>query len=396
MINILYDLQLSVLTSLQDGDFLFDRDSNVNVASFTIAGLLEKNPEYHFYLLVPEKDKVELLQMTEDIDMSRVTFIEYPYFGNPFVERVSFNPRELMKALENVKIDLVYTNDPSKVLQYKTFFYMKQDEFVPIMSRNHWVTGKAHRKVPEEIDFIIRQVEGAIHSDISTFNSNAAVNFLLENATEHFNDKTIKDISDKLHAIETVSNKKLDKYEATYRNEKTIFLFAHRLSYYTGFEEVFEVLEELYKEGYDFELIAPDPGDKFNQSELKSKYPFLREIDKSKWSHEDYVRACWEADVAIGNHNIPTTWGGLALTEPMYAKTAIAMPDKDGYREMSYDTGNRFTSKDDMRELLIRYIEDKNFLKEQKALSRKFATEELSMDKYLNTINSLIMSLMKK
>ncbi len=412
--NILYDLQLSVLTSLDDGDFIFETDSNVNVARFTIKGLLRKDKNIKFFVLVPPLKKIKAYKegkithisdfMKELKSEDRVTFVEYPYYGNPFVDRMSFNSNALRTALQKTcydsgnRIDVVYTNDPNKVMSYKTFFYKQQNEFLPIISRNHWVTGRMHRKVPIEIDFIIRQIEGALNSECSTFNSKVAMEMLLENSKEHFNDEVRDTLKKKSKYIETVDIEKIDTFALTDKidNESSIFtiLWGHRLSYYTGWEETFEVLNNIHKKGVIFQLIAPDPGNKFKQTDLKEKYPFLKVIDKENWTHEDYMKACWEADLVIGNHNIPTTWGGLALTEPMAALTVPIMPKKDGYLEMFYkdqDAHNIFfESKKELEELIEMYIKDKNLLSRMKVKARRFCEEALSMERYINTIYSII------
>lgn len=415
--NILYDLQLSVLTSLDDGQFLFETDSNVNVARFTIKGLLKKDSSIKVFILVPPNEKIKAYKegkissikefLIEFKEEDRVTLVEYPYYGNPFIDRMSFNPRALRMSLKkfcydlNNKIDIVYTNDPSKVLAYKTFFYQEQNEFLPVISRNHWVTGKIHRKVPKEIDFIIRQVEGTINSEYSTFNSKAAMSMLLENSKEHFNDDVRNKILKKSRCIETVDIEKIDLFKTNDSYNKFTILWGHRLSYYTGWEETFDMLNEIHKEGIDFQLIAPDPGNKYTQEGLQEKYPFLKSIDKESWTHQDYIKTCWKADLTIGNHNIPTTWGGLALTEPMAAYTVPLMPKKDGYLEMFYNnkdlTKNIFFScKKELKALVKEYIRDEEKLKEMKILARRFCEENLSMNTYINVIYDLILKTQKK
>jgi hypothetical protein len=310
---------------------------------------------------------------------------------------MSLNAESLAKTLEGIHIDLVYTNDPQKVLPYKTFFYWKQNEFVNIITRCHWVTGKIHRKVPEEIDFVIRQTEGGIYSECITFNSQTAVRMFLENAKEFYNDEVINKLKEKCIAIETVDVAKVDKQQvARNRSIAPLFLFAHRLSYYTGYAEVLEIMDEMYREGYQFQACFPDPGNKQSQESLHIRYPFIIPIDKTSWTHEDYLKLCWRCDVAIGNHNIPTTWGGLALTEPMSAYCAPVMPDKDGYKEMFYnDNDVFFWGKGQLKKLLIRFITDSAFLAEKQELARKFCIEELSMSKYINAISDIIKSCLK-
>ena len=402
--NILYDLQLSVLTNLNDGDFIFQTDSNVNVASFLLNGLVKKN-HFHYYVLVPPAEKLVMLDNSSPVSevmniftglkkSDNITLLEYPYYGNPFVDRMSFNSKALSKALGDIHIDLVYTNDPCKVLSYKTFFYHKQNEFLPIVTRNHWVTGKIHRKVPEEIDFVMRQVEGSYISEFASYNSQAAKDMMIENAKEFFNDKVIEKLERTGIVTETVDSYKVDRHIVPKKpGDKFTILFAHRLSYYTGWEEVFDALKELHEEGLDFQLVAPDPGNKFTQKELKEKYPFLLEIDKDTWNHAEYLRMCWKADIAVGNHNIPTTWGGLALTEPMAAKTVPLMPRKDGYLEMFYSEYNDEVFFDDMsefKELVKLYYESPEVLKMMKREARRFVDDRLSMDDFITSIDNTL------
>jgi hypothetical protein len=388
MKKILYDLQLSVID--KEGKFIFETDSNCNAADFTIRGLLDKNPDWEFYLLIPPSDMI--VNRGEFFKDSRIHLLEYAYFNNPFVDRMSLNAQSLAKTLEGIHIDMVYTNDPQKVLPYKTFFYWKQNEFVKIITRCHWVTGKIHRKVPEEIDFVIRQTEGVLYSEYATFNSNAAIEMFLVNAIEHFNGNVIEKLRDKCIAIETVDVEKVDKYKVDEGHKIVRFLFAHRLSFYTGWEEVLSVLDEIHGKGYKFELYMPDPGNKKDQHELAAKHPYLVPIDKKGWTHEDYLELCWKCDVAIGNHNIPTSWGGLALTEPMSAFCAPAMPNKDGYKEMFFQEDVFFNNRDEMRELLMRYILDSSFLGREKLLARVFCDQKLSMEKYISKINDIVKS----
>jgi len=392
MTNILYDLQLSVI---KDGKFIISTDSNVNVAKFTIFGLLEQNPDYHFVVLVPRDYQCDV-NPKEIFKHERITVREYPYFKNSFVDRMSFDSVKMAGLLKDIKIDLVMTNDPCKVLPYKTLFHALYGEIIPVIARNHWVTGQVHRKQVESIDYVIRQTEGAIYADYSTFNSEAAIQMMLEGGREFFKEDAIQKAYDKCVPVETVDSKKMDKYGVKGQLKlfpETVILFAHRLSYYTGFDEVFEVLDRLHSEGHIFIAYFPDPGNKFSQEELKKAHPYIQVIDKSKWTHEDYCRLCWQADIAIGNHNIPTSWGGLSLTEPMAAYTCPLMPKKDAYLEMFYETDDVFfKDKNEMYEKLKCLLENPDLLEKNKELAGKFAREELSQEKYLLTLEHLINS----
>lgn len=404
--NILFDLQLSVLDSLDDGKFLFTPDSNVNVATFTLKGLCELLPDATFYVLAPSPEKtVHGLEFTDKLDASRVKVLAYDYFGNPFMDRMNFDARSINKALNlaNVKFDLVYTNDPCKVLPYKTLFYYRQKSFIPVISRNHWVSGITDRKVPEQIDFVMRQVEGARYGDWMTFNSKYAIELFKENAKEFYNFATIEGIEGKLEAFETVDVDKVDMYRTEQKPSKFTILWGHRLSYYTGWEETFNWLLEYWEKNKEWQMICPDPGNKFTQEELHKRWPFIKPIDKSSWTHEKYLTLCWMSDVVLGNHNYPATWGGLSMTEPMAARTVPVMPNRHSYKEMfyrstpdeiyMYEKFTFFENKEDFLKCIEFWHSHPDALEHQKSLARKFCKEELSMKKFNTKIAEKIRAL---
>lgn len=383
MINILYDLQLSMVKGER---FLTHRDSNVNVAESILKQLTKRNTDMKFYVLVPP---VQMCSSDQLSTTKQVKLIDYPYNLNSFVDRMSIDTKSLQ--LINVSIDLVYTNDPCKVLSYKNFFYYKQNKMVPVISRNHWVTGKIDRKVPTDIDFMIRQVEGAIYGDWMTFNSHYAVQVFLDGAKEFYNDATISNIQHKLSVIEMVNVSKIDKYKTSERFSIFTILWAHRLSYYTGWKETFKQLLKLWDRRKDFQVIVPDPGDKFSQQYLKDLYPFVGIIDKSTWDYESYIKTCWKSDICLGNHSYPATWGGLAITEPMAAYTVPIMPYRHGYMEMFYPLFPPFfKTNDEMIQCIEMYMDDASLLDQHKKLARDFCEKDLSMDNFIGTVEDKV------
>ena len=404
--NVLYDLQLSVVDNYDDGNFLMERDSNTNVAGFTLKGLALLHPDWNFYVLVPYKYQRKGEENYSPLNRTlpaNVHFKEYKYYGFPFLDRMNFKIRALDRIFENIHIDIMLLNDPTKVLNYKTYFYNKQKEYVPIIVRNHWVSGKLDRKVPEEIDFFIRQVEGAYYSTYATFNSNYAIEIFLENAKEYFNEEFINKIRPKLKAFETVDAEQVRKHYTGKKYEKFTILWGHRLSYYTGWTKTFEALRMLYEKGYNFQVIAPDPGNKMNQEDLVRQYPFILPINKKEWSHKDYLKACSECHAVIGNHAYPATWGGLAITEPMSVGAIPFLLNKYAYKEMfwQYKTNPlaQFVYFSNEKELIkkIGFVIESNVL--QKNISeaaKSFIDARLNMTQYIHTLDSLVINSIQK
>jgi len=398
-----------MVDNYNDGKFLFTVDSNVNVATFTLNGLAELHPDWDFYVLVPglhkivyQKDKINIRDYFPDKLEKNIHLKEYRYYGFPFLDRMQFDIPSL-DIINLPKIDLMLLNDPTKVLSYKTYLYNRQKTFVPIISRNHWVSGKSDRKVPEEVDFFLRQLEGSIYGTYSTFNSQFAKKLFLENAKEFLNDDKIAEIEKKCFGFETADMKKLLKHKETMTSEvaekkhdKFTILWAHRLSYYTNFEKVFDLLNVLYNRRQDFQTIASDPGNKFTQEELHKRWPHIKILDKTNWTHEKYLTECWKASAVIGWHSYPATWGGLSAVEPMCCGAVPILYDDYAYKEMFYSKPIEIINKiffkngEEMLRNIEHLIDDASDREMLSELTVKFVTEELSMTNYISKLDTLI------
>jgi glycosyltransferase involved in cell wall biosynthesis len=415
--NVLYDLQLSMVDDYVDGKFLFTVDSNVNVATFTLNGLAKLHPDWNFYVLVPfmskivpQEGKSSIRDYFPDELEKNIYSLEYEYYGYPFLDRMHFDIKSLDRTLEingdiGINMDLLLLNDPTKVLAYKTYFYNRQKKFIPIISRNHWVSGRADRKVPEEIDFFMRQLEGCLYGTYSTFNSQFAKSLFLDNAKEFLNAKKIKEMSSKCFGFETVDLAKMLKHKEVRTSElvkekydKFTILWAHRLSYYTNYEKVFDLLNELYQKRQDFQTIVPDPGNKFTQEELHKRWPHIKILDKTNWTHEKYLDECWKSSAVIGWHSYPATWGGLSAVEPMCCGAIPILYNDYAYKEMFYRKPTSIVNKIFFKtgegmlkniEYLIDNALDREILSE---LTVKFVTEELSMNKYILMLDRIIIN----
>ncbi len=407
-ITILHDLQLSNIefkNNKYTDRFKFDVDSNVNVLIFTINAILKEQPTWKFLIPIPYPEKIVGLTKNSTLRQIKNAFpaklhknVElffYDYESNPFRERFAFNMIDLKKKLEKRKIDIVYTTDPCKVLNWKILFHTLNKK-IPVITRNVWVTGKSHRKVDKEVDFIIRQAEGAIYGESMSFNSNYAIKVFLNNLEEFFNKKSISRIKSKLFSTETVDIEKIDRYKTDERFDKFTIVWAHRLSYYTGWKETLNSLKKLYKKRQDFQVIVTDQSDKTTQKKLKKEYSFIKEIDKEKWSHKEYIKTLWKSDLVIGNHSYPATWGGLAITEAMTAHCVPILLNKYCYPEMMYKNKKVFfNSEKEMLENIEYFINDLFKLCKTKIEARKFIEEELSSKEYGKKIVNQIFKAMK-
>ncbi len=397
--RMLYDLQLSVVDGYRDGRFLFHTDSNVDVASTALRGIAKIRPDWELVVPVPPLDQIVDGRRNFHGDLpANVKLVTQEAFGDPFVGRQSFDARSLLWGLDHAQatdVDYVYTNDPCRALAYKTFFHRVTGRFVPVASRWHWVTGRADRKVPEPVDFAVSQGEGAIVSDVCYFDSRYAVEEFLGNMHEHFNYGTIDAVAEKCKTGVAVDVDKIDAVHPGHApvDPSLLILWAHRLSYYTGWEQVFDALAQLWnRRPGSFRVIATDPGGKHDQRELARRWPFIEPLEKNGYPYlgvNDYLRLCWRASVVIGNHTVPAIWGGLALTEPMAAWTAPLMPNRWAYREMCTDEMAPHVLFEDMPDMirkLERLIDDPPLRNELGFRAWKFCRDQLSPARYVETI----------
>jgi glycosyltransferase involved in cell wall biosynthesis len=355
--RILSDIQLSNKKP-NSGKFLFSKDSNVVIISTFINAIKKYRPDWSVSLLVPYPDQLvtdkgenfakdaaidQVKETLRDVnDWPNLHLLPYRYVPEAFTQRFNFSVNELRPHLRSLvhEYDMVYCQEPAQAHNWNMMMFgRRMGDIMPIISYYHWITGWTDRKgASENLDWIIRHGEGAFHSTLGFAASKTALSLLVEGFRSYFNRGFLESVIPKLaNVVEpTNSSSLLEKKHMCKRTTEgpLRFLWAHRLNDYTGWKEAFNALKPLHeKYPGKFTLWVPDPGNREKQENLQKQWPFIEQLDKTTWDYDDYANLCWNAHVALGNHNRLSVWGGLALSEPQICGCFPLVPDTTWYRE---------------------------------------------------------------
>ena len=222
--NILWIPQISSKSS--DGKVLLNKDSNMSV----LRNLIDSNfCKENDITVAFEFSNENAIIDDEILNNFRCIFNKKRIFSNAYMERFAFDNEFFESIKEKNKIDLVFVNEPTKVIQLKKIFDCKVVTYV------HWL---AFKNMPE---ILWRQYEGINASDICFVNSNYVIdelkNFYCNNFNVTFANKFVK-------AQPTFTGEVKEIKE----DAEFAFIYNHRLSSDKYYAKAFETLRNICKD----------------------------------------------------------------------------------------------------------------------------------------------------
>lgn len=215
--NILWIPQISSLSS--DGKVLLNKDSNIAV----LRNLKESRLCIDNNIVVAFEFSSLNCVIDDELARFDLVFDNTRMFTNAYLERMNFNVDffKQLKAMYN--FDVVFINEPTKVLAIKSIFTDSK-----IVTYNHWL---AFRNMPQ---LELRQFEGMANADICFVNS----------------DFTISQINDYYKKYGFSKNINLIKAQPTFcgdvcdikQNKSKAFIYNHRLSSDIYYKKAFKSL----------------------------------------------------------------------------------------------------------------------------------------------------------
>lgn len=219
--NILWIPQISSKSS--DGKVLLNKDSNMSVLRNLIGSSFcnENN-----IIIAFEFSYVDTIIDDAIKDNFICIFNQERKFSNAYMERFAFDNEFFENIKEKYTIDLVFVNEPTKVIQLRKIFDCKVVTYV------HWL---AFKNMPE---ILWRQYEGINASDICFVNSNYVVdelkNFYCNYFNIFFHNKFVKAQPTFTGEVKEIKN-----------NAEFAFIYNHRLSSDKYYATAFETLRRI-------------------------------------------------------------------------------------------------------------------------------------------------------
>jgi len=343
--HILYDLQLSSVD--KEGNFVLEKDSNVNFATKLIKYIKEYFPDkYTFSMIVPYRNNdLELFKYAESIIVP-----EY-YTNKVFSSRYNWNVDDINEKLKDTlhKCDIIWTNNPTLVNNWKTLLNELKLDKVKIISYNHWIDSDLYPKISHKIPYFIRQCEGSLLADLQLCNSKEGVKQITNVTKKFFKLNELKKIGIELcidFLPPIIDILEIISYYQDKNVEKEIkILYNHRLSslgyYNDALNRFLHVLSRLYQNSSikNISVVFTDPSNKINVNNIDI---FLKNcIDAAPYHYsvknldrKEYLKELWDSDICVSTFYDNGGCWSMSLAEAMIANNAIVIFDCNAYKEM--------------------------------------------------------------
>ena len=267
----------------------------------------------------------EDLEQYEDLCINkspRIHFIQRPGPVSAFTNRYHFDVGLFTQTLLNKHYDVVVNNIIELTRNIKTVLYDNKLK-AKIIVGNYWMDCPeiGENKVPKEISYDWRQIDGAECADLVTFTCYSTKRIFLKNLETKFNAPKCSTIIQMKSTIWNFgfSAEELDRYKTTEKFDRLTVVFPNRLSgiNYTHHKEFIQIVNELYNEGYNFQVVFTNPSGKVSWEELKNLVKPLKIISEKPLNRKEYIELLWMSDIVVSLYTIER-YGGCANVEAIY------------------------------------------------------------------------------
>jgi len=314
-LNVLIYPMLSVGNTNADSNYIIIKQ---------LCNELVKTGGYNFFLILDENRPY----VKDDLN-NAVKIIKMPFPSSKKHQVIHFNTNILRQIIGKYAIDLVWNNVVEQGHHFKYF----QDTIVErhrykVFNYHHYVI---HRSLEHATNYypcmhiLYDQLIGSLGADINYFHTQYCHNMLIEEAIDVLTTEKVNEIKENSiinlggYGDEIISKDKYDKFT---------FVYNHRLDGYKNWRTTFEIFDELYSKGLDFQVVLT-AGDKDNIN-LINKKPYT--IVKAFTKHIDYLTELSKCHANVTNTRHETYC--ISITESILNDQVVILPNKCTFPEL--------------------------------------------------------------
>jgi glycosyltransferase involved in cell wall biosynthesis len=256
-------------------------DSNYIIIKQLCNELL-KTKKYNFFLLIDSNRKY----VKDDLN-SLVKILKVPMPRSKKHQVIHFNSNIFREIFKKYAFDIIWNNVVEQGHHLKYFPDTIVDAFRPkVFNYHHYVIHRSLEKITNYLPcthILYDQIVGSLGTDLNFFHTQYCYDMLMEEANDILNEDKIKLLKEK--SIITLGGY-TDKIKSKNKYDKFTFIYNHRLDGYKNWQTTFNIFDQLWDEGLEFQVILT-AGDKDNINTINKK-PYC--IVKSFTKHSDYIK----------------------------------------------------------------------------------------------------------
>jgi len=299
-----------------------------------------------------------------DFPNTKQYIFKMPSFPNAMRAHYDFYQWNEVLNAKKIEMDIIWTNLPEQTTNIKNHCHNIYSQEIPIISYSHWIENSEF--APNwKTTFYHNNITGMLQADKCGLNTQTQIDALLEEASEHYSQKTIDKLKDIMIPLYLgVEQDKISKSVKT--DTDKVIVFNHRTKEYRGWKNFIKIIKELRSQRQDFKVFCSmiDPQ---GQQMLKSAFDDMSFFDFHGPADRDEYIAKLE-NCRVGFHG-GTRWAmssqdGLCKGIPYVYEIGKETEELFGSQ---MQTG--FTKNSDAIDLFNRMLDDNDWRNEQSQLA---------------------------
>ena len=225
-----------------------DKDSYVLVMENVIKELNKIRDDLFFHIPITKYTK------RLDFDNTKQYIFKMPSFPNAMRGHYSFYQWNEVLNAKKIEMDVIWSHLPEQTTNIKNHCHNIYSQDIPVIGYSHWIENSEF--APNwKTTFYHNNITGMLQMDKCGLNTQTQIDALLEEASEHYSQKTIDKLRDIMIPLYLgIEQDKISKSVKT--DTDKVIVFNHRTKEYRGWKRFIKIIQKLRSQRQDFKVFC--------------------------------------------------------------------------------------------------------------------------------------------
>ena len=225
-----------------------DKDSYVLVMENVIKELNKIRDDLFFHIPITKYTK------RLDFDNTKQYIFKMPSFPNAMRAHYDFYQWNEVLNAKKIEMDVIWSHLPEQTTNIKNHCHNIYSQDIPVIGYSHWIENSEF--APNwKTTFYHNNITGMLQMDKCGLNTQTQIDALLEEAAEHYSQKTIDKLRDIMIPLYLgIEQDKISKSVKT--DTDKVIVFNHRTKEYRGWKRFIKIIQELRSQRQDFKVFC--------------------------------------------------------------------------------------------------------------------------------------------
>ena len=189
-----------------------------------------------------------------DFPNTKQYIFKMPSFPNAMRAHYDFYQWNEVLNAKKIEMDIIWCHLPEQLANIKNHCHNIYSQDIPIISYSHWIENSEF--APNwKTTFYHNNITGMLQADKCGLNTQTQIDALLEEASEHYSQKTIDKLKDIMIPLYLgIEQDKISKSVKT--DTDKVIVFNHRTKEYRGWKRFIKIIQELRSQRQDFKVFC--------------------------------------------------------------------------------------------------------------------------------------------